>query len=151
MRSSGPIGAQRERKGAGPREHICTTCLREAKLLQSHMTPPLRRKRACSHPREALLLLSPQPVKTLWHSVREFSPQNGTFPRKVYYKRPKSVRSTGPIGPVNPRIMGNIHMSTHTWAVIKQSSITILDVTIINSQLTCYLCGVVKAPIMVDI
>ena len=52
--------------------------------------PPLRRKRAS---------LSPPPKdKNLSDSVREFFLKTGTFPRKVHHRRPKSVRSSGPIG-----------------------------------------------------
>jgi hypothetical protein len=57
--------------------------------------PPLRRNRACSH---ASQTYKPPFGKNLSDSVREFSVKIGTFPRKVHYIGPKSVRSSGPIG-----------------------------------------------------
>ena len=70
------------------------------------LRPPAPQEQSSAH----LSSHSPLLGKNLPDSVREFSLQKGTFHRKVHYRRPKSVRSSGPIGArESARIAGNIH------------------------------------------
>jgi hypothetical protein len=81
--------------------------------------PPLRRKRSFASHASQTQLLPPPIGKNLPDSVREFSPKTGTFHRKVYYRRPNSVRSSGPIGArESARIAGihELHISARSHA-----------------------------------
>ena len=99
MRSSGPIGARESARMQARATSAYIHVLEQRDYLRR---PPA--------PQEKKLRFSP-PSKTLWHSVREFSTKTGTFPRKVYYIGPKSVRSSGPIGArESARMQGRVNL-----------------------------------------